>query len=90
MQACETVHAFNARIFGIQRVRYLEFFASPIHHIYIYTVAPIKLHRTARAFFARGDEGCIKFEAETGAEEQFWDEQRDDPWMIIMHVKILH
>ena len=57
MQACETVHAFNARIFGIQRVRYLEFFASPIHHIYIYTVAPIKLHRTARAFFARGDEG---------------------------------
>ena len=22
------------------------------------------------------------------AEEQFWDEQRDDPWMII-HVKIL-
>ena len=29
----------------------------------------IKLHRTARAFFARGDEGCVKFEAETRAED---------------------
>jgi len=55
-----------------------EFFVPPIHRVCAYTDAPIKLHRSARAFFARGDEECINYEAETRAEEHFWDEQRDD------------